>query len=173
MKKSTKGALAGSAAALLLMGGMGTHASWSDGDSVPGTALSAGHLDLVRTNCAGWVINGSALNPASVKIAPGAVLTQVCTFEVDAVGASLKATLSVSAPSYTGGSSSILTDALTTSATYQNNVTNAPIASTTQLSDGDVIKATISVTLPSTADGSVQDLSATLDSTTVTASQAV
>lgn len=172
MKKSTKGAMAGSAAALLLMGGLGTHATWSDGDSVPGTALGVGHLSLLQLGCNGWLISGTASDPASVKIAPGGELTQVCTFEVDAVGANLKATLSVTSTSYDAGSDGDLTALLETDATYEDAVTHNPIGATTQLEDGDTIEATITVTLPATADESIQDLNATLDSITVTATQA-
>lgn len=168
MRRSTKGALAGSAAALLLMGGVGTHATWSDGDSVPGTTLGAGHLSLTDVECNGWLINGDLADPTSVKIAPGAELTQVCTFAVDALGAGLKATLSVTNPTVSGDND--LAAALTADATYEDEQ-GQTIATTTELGNGDEITATITVTLPSGVDESVQDLDATLDSITVTATQ--
>jgi alternate signal-mediated exported protein len=169
VRKSTKGALAASAAALLLLGGLGTHATWSDDDSVPGTALGAGHLALVNVHCDGWLISGDPFDPASIKIVPGDVLTQVCRFEVDALGANLSAELDVTSPSFqtTNG----LTGELSTSAVYKNGTTTINAFPAT-VNDGDIIEATISVSLPDTATNAVQDLSATLKSVTVTATQA-
>jgi alternate signal-mediated exported protein len=170
MKKSTRGALAAAAAALLLFGGMGTRATWSDDDTIDGTDIGAGHLKLINPDCDGWLIGGNAFDPASVKIVPGSELTQVCTFEVDALGANLKATFSVTAPGFSATNG--LTGVLQTSATYEDNATGDPVDATTVLEDGDVIKATLTVTLPSSADNTIQDLSATLNDVTVTASQA-
>ena len=169
MKKSTKGGLAAAAAVLLLIGGMGTRASWSDNGVVPGTAMNAGHLKLVNADCDGWLISGNLLAPATIKIAPGNVLTQVCTFEVDALGVDLKANLSVTAPTFqtTNG----LTTALQTSATFEDGDGDDIVPDDTVLNDGDVITATLTVTLPSTVGNAVQDLTATLQDVTVTATQ--
>lgn len=170
MRKSTKGALAAGAAALLLFGGMGTRADWSDDGTVGGTDIASGHLKLVNASCGGWKIGADVFDPTTIKIVPGSEITQICTFEVDAVGHNLKATLSVTAPSFSAANG--LTSELTTAATYEDNVTAAAIDTTTQLSDGDVIKATVTVTLPDTVGNTIQDLTATLDSVTVTATQA-
>ncbi|ABL83735.1 MULTISPECIES: alternate-type signal peptide domain-containing protein [unclassified Nocardioides] len=170
MRKSTKGALAAGAAALLLFGGMGTRAGWSDDGTFTGTDIGTGHLNLINATCNGWKIGASAFDPATIKIVPGSVLTQVCTFEVDAVGTNLKATLSVTAPSFATANG--LTGVLTTAATYVNNADSSPIDATTQLADGTVIKATMTVTLPASADNTIQGLTATLDNVTVTATQA-
>jgi alternate signal-mediated exported protein len=157
VKKSTKGGLAAAAAVLLLIGGMGTRASWSDNGVVPGTAMNAGHLKLVNADCDGWLISGNLLDPATIKIAPGNVLTQVCTFEVDALGVDLKANLSVTAPSF--------------QTTFKDDAGDAIVPDDTVLNDGDVITAKLTVTLPSTVGNAVQDLSATLQDVTVTATQ--
>lgn len=170
MRKSTKGALAGAAAALLLLGGVGTRATWSDGGTISGTGVGAGHLKLINASCGGWLISGNPFDPATVKIVPGSVLTQICTFEVDALGANLTASLSVTAPGFSTANG--LTGVLQTAATYQDNVTGNPIGATTRLSDGDVVKATLTVTLPTSVDNTVQDLTATLNDVTVTATQA-
>ena len=96
------------------------------------------------------------------EIVPGSELTQVCTFEVDVLGASLKAQLAVTAPDFQ--SSNGLTGVLQTSATYENNATGSAITpDSTLLADGDVVKATIKVTLPDTAGNAIQDLSAKLN----------
>jgi alternate signal-mediated exported protein len=168
MRKSTRGALAAGAAALLLFGGMGTWATWTDEDAVPGTAIDAGHLELVDAACAGWLIDGDPFDPASIKIVPGSKLTQICTFEVDLLGHNLKATFDVTAPGFTGTND--LTTALQTSAEYKSG--GSAITGATELVDGEVITATLTVTLPTSATNAVQDLTATLDSITVTATQA-
>lgn len=170
MRKSTKGALAGAAAALLLFGGLGTRATWNDNGTVDGTDIGAGHLKLINAACSGWKIGATVFDPATIKIIPGSEITQICTFEVDALGHNLSATLSVNAPGFSTANG--LTGALTTSATYKDNGTGTDIDGTTQLSDGDVIKATLTVTLPDTAGNAIQDLTATLDDVTVTATQA-
>lgn len=175
MKRSTKGAIAGSVAALLLMGGVGTHAGWSGGDSVPGTALGSGHLSLTRLGCDGWLINGSVADPGTVRIAPGATLTQVCSFVVDAVGANLKATLSLTQPTVSAtdptkpGDGAFVT-ALSAQATYKDALGNT-IGTTTKLSDDDKITATITVTLAQDATDAIEDADAALASVTVTATQ--
>ena len=170
MRKSTKGGLAAAAAALLLFGGLGTRATWSDGGTISGTDVGAGHLKLINANCGGWLISGNLFDPATIKIVPGSVLTQVCTFEVDAVGVNLKASLSVTAPGFSTANG--LTGVLNTAATYVDQATGSPIDALTQLSDGDIIEATLTVTLPTSADNTIQDLTATLNDVTVTASQA-
>ena len=54
MKKSTKGALAATTAGVLLLGGAGSLAFWSD--SIGGSTISSGHISLDDTtagDCAG------------------------------------------------------------------------------------------------------------------------
>jgi alternate signal-mediated exported protein len=169
VKKSTKGGLAAAAAVLLLIGGMGTRASWSDDGVVPGTAMETGHLKLINAQCDGWLISGDLFDPASIKLAPGSVLTQICTFEVDALGANLKADLSVTAPTFQTANG--LTAALGASATFEDGDGNAIVPESTELSDGETVTATLTVTLPSTVGNAVQDLSAQLQDVTVTATQ--
>jgi alternate signal-mediated exported protein len=148
---------------------MSTRASWSDTGEVPGTDMSTGHLKLINAQCDGWLISGDLFDPATIKLAPGNVLTQICTFEVDAVGAHLKANLSVTAPTFqtTNG----LTTALQTSATFTDDDGADIVPEATELTDGEVITATLTVTLPSTIGNAVQDLSAQLEDVTVTATQ--
>jgi alternate signal-mediated exported protein len=170
MKKTTRGTLAAAAAALLLFGGIGTHATWTADHAIDGTDVGVGHLKLINADCGdGWLIGADPFDPATIKVVPGTVLKLMCDFEVDALGANLKANLAVTTPSLTGDTD--LASALTTSATYEDALGD-PIAATTDLSDGDVVQATIKVTLPDTVDNAVQDLSATLGDITVTVTQA-
>lgn len=170
MKKSTKGAVAASAAALLLLGSLGTHATWSDDGTIDGTSLASGHLKLLPPDCGqGWLIDGVVFNPATIKLAPGSVVVEVCTFTVDTGGAKLQAKLVAGTPTY--ASATGLSAALTTTATYKDEAGD-PVTNDTVFEDGDKITARIEVTLPTSVDGAVQDLSATLEDVTVTATQA-
>ena len=61
MKKSTKGAVAVAAAAVLLTGGAGTLAYWSDSVDLPGGSISSGSLSLGTPDCgSGWTLDGGA-----------------------------------------------------------------------------------------------------------------
>lgn len=171
MRKSTKGVVAGSAAALLLLGGLGTRAEWSSAENMDGTDVGAGSLDLVGVRCDGWEIGTDAFNPNQTKIVPGSVLTQVCTFRIDADGYGLEATLSASTPTLSGDTE--LAEALAVEATFVDTGTGGTLDAVTSVDDGSVVEATLTVTLPATAGNSVQDLSATLNDITVTATQAV
>src|SRR3982751_3830072 len=98
MKKSTKGALAAGAAASILLGGAGSLAYWTDTATVAGTDISSGHLKLVNGSCAGWKLDDGTALASGDRIVPGEVLSQACTFKVDAVGKHLKASFNVTSP---------------------------------------------------------------------------
>ena len=51
MKKSTKGAVAAGAAAVLLLGGAGTLAFWNADGTAEGGTLTAGTLELTDLTC--------------------------------------------------------------------------------------------------------------------------
>jgi alternate signal-mediated exported protein len=168
MKKSTKGALAAGAAASILLGGAGSLAYWTDTATVTGTAITAGHLKLTNGSCAGWKLDDGALLAAGDKIVPGEVLTQKCTYTVDAAGKHIKASFNVSSPTW--ASATGLSNELTTAATYK--VGTATVTGATPVVNGDVITADVTVTFDGAAatNGS-QDLGATLNDITVTATQ--
>ena len=102
MKKSTKGAIAGATAALLLMGGLGTNAAWQSEGTVGGSGISTGVLRL-DPNCGSWkfgILNGEVIqNPLDVAhnavkdllLIPGDILTRTCTFTVHVEGTHLTA----------------------------------------------------------------------------------
>lgn len=171
MKKSTKGTLAASAAAVLLLGGFGTHAAWSDGTTVGGTDINTGHLALINASCGAWKIGTGTLTDFNVStlLVPGDVLTRVCTFEVDVAGA-VNAKLSVSAPTVLDHSGNLVS-AVTPTATFEDVSDPAnvvPVSSGDTLTDGESVEATITVNVPSSAP---QDLVGHLNDITVTATQ--
>lgn len=170
MKKSTKGAFAAGTAAVLLLGGAGTLAYWTDAKDAPGTTIDSGHLKLSDAACAGWLLDGGAAYVAQTLV-PGDTLTQVCTFTVDSDGEHLAASFDVSTPGLTGAQA--LLDELDVDASYEvNDVAAAPPAA---IVDGDVVEATIVVTWPYGSEDNDSNvaagLAATLSAITVTATQ--
>jgi alternate signal-mediated exported protein len=168
MKKSTKGALAASAAGVLLLGGAGSLAFWSATDTVSGIGVTAGELKLSAANCTGWKFDGSettpnkAYVPATDKIVPGDVLTQSCDYTITAKGEHLRATITTAS----GASSGPLNDYLTTpfpTLTYKTPgpnsaaVAGAPVGNITEAADGSVITAKLSLAFNSGAPNASQD----------------
>ncbi len=119
MNKSTKGALAASAAGALLLGGAGSLAFWTTTQPVSGSDITAGHLKLTNPSCgAGWLLDGGAVFTTQLLV-PGDTLTKVCTFSLDAAGEHLAADFDVTAPSLSGDAA--LLDELAVSAAYEVN----------------------------------------------------
>lgn len=90
MKKTTKGALAAGAAAVLLLGGAGTLAYWTDSEAIDGGTLTSGQLDLTAVTCgAAWLEDGEPV----ATIVPGDTITKQCTgtltLEGDHIGATV------------------------------------------------------------------------------------
>ncbi|MFC6286380.1 alternate-type signal peptide domain-containing protein [Nocardioides sp. GCM10027113] len=181
MKKSTKGALAASAAALLLLGGLGTQASWTDGQSIDKAGIQSGRLALVDPACLKWELKADAndltateLTPDALqenllpeKLAPGNILTRVCTFTVSAEGHGIKANLQLAAPTVSG-ENALATLLRNGNVTAEYHRGTDAISSGAAVDNGDTIKATIKVVLPTAAENATQNLAATLDAITVT-----
>ncbi len=174
MKRSTKGALAASAAGILLLGGAGSLAFWNATVDVPGGAIASGELKLSAPDCGdGWLLDDGEDTPNQPyapgdKVVPGDVITKVCTFDITAVGDHLRATLGV-----TGGgfaASNALTADLAIDAKYQIDDVDIP-AELTEANDGDTVTATIAVTVDSASLNNTQGLAATLNAVTIAAQQ--
>ncbi|TXL62946.1 alternate-type signal peptide domain-containing protein [Aeromicrobium terrae] len=182
MKKSTKGAAAAATAGILLLGGAGTLAFWTDSLTVGGGSISSGHLSLDDTTgddnvCANapWILDddedpmGAEFNPATDKIVPGDVLTKTCTFTVNAVGTHLRATLGT-----TGGQEGGATD-LNAEASVDASFTvggDSGVTEITDQNDNETVVATITLTFPyGVEDNDSQDDTLTISDYTVTATQ--
>lgn len=160
MKKTTKGALAAGSAAVLLMGGAGTLAYWSDTASIGGTTISTGSLSLENDTCGSWTLDKGTAKEAvfgAQLLVPGDSLTRVCSFEIEASGAHLEATLTTPpAVALTGTLESVATtESAPVNASYivADNAagTTNPIAvpgTITSLHDGKFLVATITVGFP-------------------------
>lgn len=164
MQKSTKGALAAAAAGVLLLGGAGSLAYWSDSDTVDGSDFNSGSLSLTSADaCNVWNLDtgepgGQPFAPASDKLVPGDVVTKVCTFTVDAVGTHLRASVTAVPGTNTGD----LLDDLTVAATGLT-IDGDPVTELTEDNDGDTLTVTVSVTFKGTSDNTSQNLGAVLD----------
>lgn len=178
VKKSTKGAVAAAAAGVLLLGGAGSLAFWSDSVTIGGDTINSGHLSLDDTTgtddtCANapWLMDsaepGSAFNPLTDKIVPGDTLTKFCTFDVSAIGNHLRADLAA-----TGGTASgTLAPPVTVSSVF--TVAGATVTGITEANNGNELKSKITLTFPKglTKDNTSQGKSLNLTSYVVTATQ--
>ena len=185
MRKSSKGALAASAAALLLLGGLGTHATWSSGSTLQGGKINTGALSLSSTCDTNWVYGvldktGTFVKDRSVASAdlgslfliPGDVLQKTCSFTVHVEGTHLvEANLTVTQPTIKDATTGQALGSLATDATFED-AQDTVLGATTKVKEGDVITAVLTVQLPRTLDGlSGQGLKGALDDVTVEISQ--
>lgn len=191
MNKTTKGAFAASAAAVLLLGGAGSLAYWSDSAAVNGGTINSGYLTLkpvvTGTNTTAcdtdWKhTNGPKSGSTVVNIVPGDVITKSCTFKVTAKGDNLSATPTVpSTVLYTitpkTGAAAPTSLDLPVAATYKLGATDFTGAS--KITEGDdtkVLTATIQVSFPYSATNGknvndTQNLLFTLNDLTVSLKQ--
>ena len=157
MKKSTKGAVAAAASGVLLLGGAGSLAFWSDSDVIGGGTINAGHISITEASpgtCASTPFTfddgGTGATspgahdyvPGTSHIVPGDTLTKVCTFTVNASGDHLSANL-VATGGAEGGALASETD---TSAVF--TVAGVTQTTLTQADDGAAVVATITVDFP-------------------------
>ena len=96
MNTIAKGAIAAGAAVVLLTGGLGSYALWSDQAQVAGGTIRSGYLAL-SVQEATWsdVTTGTPLpfDPATDQIVPGDVIRYTANAVVDGAGKNLEATL--------------------------------------------------------------------------------
>ena len=179
MHATLKGALAAGAAGTLLLGGAGTLAYWNATGTVEGDTINSGDLRLDAGSCAGagWTVSNTiegvtnaAFNEATDEIVPGDVLKKVCSLDVIAVGANLRANLAVTNGTTTGSSMAVGAYNVSGSFTLGGNA----LTSITDANNGNTIDATITVTFPigTTVDNTTKVKSIVLTDYTVTATQA-
>lgn len=95
MKKTTKGAVAAGAAALLLAGGAGSFAAWNASTGAGGSqTVTAGSMTIAEAPGSGvWKLGAADFTPGTDKIVPGDVLTYTASYNYTLVGTNLNATL--------------------------------------------------------------------------------
>ncbi|QPZ37669.1 alternate-type signal peptide domain-containing protein [Paramicrobacterium chengjingii] len=175
MKKMTKGAIAAGIGAVLLLGGAGTLAFWSDDAALAGGTLTTGNLTLTdATATSNWVYAEGNVNAGDAvqQIVPGDTITKTMSFTINASGDNLTATLT------TPSSTTVTVDGGTAPETLQMNVSaayeidgEAVPSAITSANDGDVVTAVVTVTFPfgdATVNGNdTQGISAALNDITV------
>lgn len=151
MKKSTKGAVAAAATAVLLLGGGTSLAYWTATGTAAGGSITAGTLTLSAATCdANWVYapDTASAGETVVNWVPGDVVTKSCSFTIGATGDNLSATLSAPAAVTLGGTPPD-SGAATVAAGY--TVGGTAIADNgviTEANDGDTLVAAFTVTFP-------------------------
>lgn len=115
MNRKTKGALAVGAGAILLLGGAGSFALWSDEAPVGGDAIQTGDLQLDCGSAGAWtdvspdgIVGGTAVDPATDLMVPGDWWKFANTCTVVVTGKNMRAEISVDTDSVPG---STITDA--------------------------------------------------------------
>ncbi|RNL62958.1 alternate-type signal peptide domain-containing protein [Nocardioides marmoriginsengisoli] len=176
MNKSTKGALAATAAGVLLLGGVGSLAYWSDSATIAGGAVNSGTLSLTDATAgscatAAWTLDsaespaGIAFDPATDTLVPGDVLTKRCSYTIGAVGEHLRATVVA-----TGGvASGDLAPSLQVAGGF--TIGGSPVTEVTEANDGDTLVAEIQVRFDAAADNTTRSRTAALGNFVVTLSQ--
>ncbi|MEX0428701.1 alternate-type signal peptide domain-containing protein [Nocardioides sp. DS6] len=172
--------MAAASAAVLLLGGAGSLAFWTDNGTASGGDVTTGSLSLSEGTCdEGWTYaSGDDAGSAVTTIVPGDSVTKDCTFTVSGSGDHLSAT--VDAPSdvtYTTSGGSPTTMNLTASGTYDVGGTTIADGGTFAVSDGQTLTAHLVVTFPyGDADAvnasDTQGITAALNEITVTLTQA-
>lgn len=106
MNKLTRGAIAAGAGLVLLLGGAGTFALWSDSVTLNGSTITAGELKFGTVGSPTWVnaTNGGntpIANISTFKMVPGNTLKMTQTVQITATGDDLKADLTYNPASIT------------------------------------------------------------------------
>ena len=151
MNKSTKGALAAGAAAILLLGGAGSLAYWNATQDAGTADIKSGNITLSVPDCTtaggshGWQLeNGDAYVPGTTKVVPGDTISKVCDMTLVLTGEHIGANLTFDSAGLTpaSGDTSTLENELTPDATF--TVDGGAYAPITAPGTHDV-RATISV----------------------------
>jgi alternate signal-mediated exported protein len=174
MNKLAKGAIAGAAGIILLMGGAGSLAYWSDSATAgaQGQTITAGQLKFGTPTAGAWYLNNSTTALTStqlsqLKIVPGDKLEFKQDVPFNAQGTNLKFQATTAAGTWAAADSSsnstdlataIMTTAQTTATVSGTGFTNSSGTYTITTNTGQVQAGTVSIsvsfTFPSTTTGS-------------------
>ena len=140
MNKTTKGAIAAGAAAVLLAGGAGTMAAWNASTNTTGAGtVTAGSMAVSEEPTAGtwkWVGGSKAGQafPPTDKLVPGDKVTYTSMYQVTLNGTNLKATLTPTLGNLTGSLKDADLLTVSPSSTNVSPITaSGPISFTTEM----------------------------------------
>jgi alternate signal-mediated exported protein len=94
--KMIKGSVAGATGIVLLMGGFGTYALWSDSATLPGSEVTSGELTITANDDAAWDDGSGLWDENTDLLVPGDTVTRTQTFTVTGTGKNLSGTISLS-----------------------------------------------------------------------------
>ena len=144
MNKSLKGALALGAAGMLLLGGAGTYARWSDAVNLNGGAINSGQLRFVDTTTGTWTdtsTNQVISDISAFRVVPGDVLSYKLSTTVRAEGENLEASLAADPSSVTGDAELLADIDVTTNVA----VNGTPTSTITEANDGNRVDVTVTL----------------------------
>jgi alternate signal-mediated exported protein len=160
MNKRAKGAIAAGGAAVLLLGGLGSLAYWSDSESTGGANISSGQLSLTTPTDAAWFdVTGTGeeviADINAFQIVPGDVVEYRATVVVNATGENLEANLTADGGGLTPMTGTALADAI--DVTFSAEVGGTPLPETdggtytvTSADNGDTIDLVVTMTFDPT-----------------------
>ncbi|MCL3836921.1 alternate-type signal peptide domain-containing protein [Aeromicrobium duanguangcaii] len=169
MNKSTKGAVAAGAAAVLLLGGAGSLAYWNAEGIIAGGTISSGELKLTAKDAGTWTLNGTKVTTGTPTIVPGDELVFSGSYTIVATGNNIKANLGVTGGTGTAWAGSTVTPSFTLDGAAVATGT-API---TSAQNGKDVAAQIRIDFPfgTTVDNTSQKKSVNLAAVGVTLTQ--
>ncbi|GAA4099470.1 alternate-type signal peptide domain-containing protein [Nocardioides kongjuensis] len=174
MKKTTKGALAAGTAAVLLMGGAGTLAYWTDSDTVTGSSITSGHLSLDASACqgtTGWLLEGAPFDPSTGTLIPGDTLSKTCNAVVNVKGTHFTQ-VDIQATAPNGPAAAAPWDELTVAATVNGSTTGANNVAVSQGANNIPVSITVTWPYGPSADNDLNgDLTTALGNIAITAVQ--
>jgi alternate signal-mediated exported protein len=149
MDKSIKGAVAATAAGVLLVGGLGSLAYWNATADFDGGTISSGKLALTDTGLRQWQLNGIAIGDIStVTLVPGDELALYDAVTLVAEGDNLHATADVTE----GSASGTLSPYLNVASEIDLDGTRINLGGTTtditEADNGSLIEASAVITFP-------------------------
>ncbi|GAA4677045.1 alternate-type signal peptide domain-containing protein [Gordonia humi] len=151
MNRRTKGALAIGAGVIILLGGAGSYALWSDTEDIAGGNIQTGDFGLdcgtgEWTDESATTNGGTAINPTSDLMVPGDVWQYAGTCLVTATGKNIDATLGVEG---IGGDDLPSSNFAVTTTVDGTDTTTTPIS----VADGDSLPVTVTLEFKDTTTG--------------------
>jgi spore coat-associated protein N len=174
MHKPLNGAIALGAAGLLLLGGAGTYALWSDSVDLEGGTIDSGRLEFVNTTAGVWRDVSDSANPAIIPtiadflIVPGDVLTYTISTTLRAQGDNLEATIEADESSITGDPELLADVDVTTAVTTTGGATIAVI---TEANDNAPVTVVVTLTFDEASTNETQLESINLSALELTVNQ--
>lgn len=172
MERLTKAAFATGGAAVLLLGGAGTLAFWTDDGLATGTDVTSGELAVTDGACGEWTLDGGGA--VTEGIVPGDTITMDCALTVGGTGDHLAlGDITVTAPAWTEANP--LTDALEVAidgATLDDTPLTLPLEEPVTVEAASDLVVTVAATFPEDAGNDTQALTASLENVTVQVTQA-